>query len=244
MIETRDLHKRFGDRVALAGLTIHVPAGEVYCLLGPNGAGKTTTIALLAGFQRPDGGIVRLAGADVAQDPSAARRRAAFVPELVALYPNLSGLENLQYFAGLALDRRLSRAEAVSHLTAMGLDAEAVDRRAAHYSKGMRQKVVLALALAKEAQALLFDEPTSGLDPSASADFALQVRGLAERGAAVLMATHDLSVALDAGNRIGILVGGHLVEECAVDQLTPATLTQLYHERVAAGHEHAVRTAP
>lgn len=228
MIATHALTKRYGTKLALDALDLSIPAGEVYCLLGPNGAGKTTTIRLLCGFEEASEGSAWLAGREVARDLAGARAASAYVPEVVALYPRLSGLENLRYLAGLALGRELAEPEGRALLLRAGLAAEAHERLVAGYSKGMRQKVALALALAKDARALLFDEPTSGLDPRAAAEFTDTVRALARAGAAVLMATHDLVLALEAGTRVGILVEGKRVDERRATELDQAELARLY----------------
>ncbi|MEM1042199.1 MAG: ABC transporter ATP-binding protein [Bacteroidota bacterium] len=227
MLEARGLTKRFGAATAVAALDLAVNAGEVYALLGPNGAGKTTTINLFLGFLAPDAGAALVDGLDVQAEPLETKRRLAYLPEQVALYPSLSGAENLGYFAALA-GHELSDAQRAGFLDQAGLQREAHARRAGTYSKGMRQKVGVALALAKGAKALLLDEPTSGLDPSASAEFSGLVRRLAEDGAAVLMATHDLFRVKDTARRVGVLVDGRLREEVAGEALRTADLEALY----------------
>ncbi len=234
MISIQSLTQRYGPHTALDALDLDVAAGEVFCLLGPNGAGKTTTIRILAGFQSPTRGSASIAGADVTTQSERARAATAYVPEIVALYPQLSGVENLEYFAQLALGRPLERTRSFELLETAGLERAAAERRVATYSKGMRQKVALALASAKDAKALLFDEPTSGLDPRAASDFAQHVRAFAARGCAVLMATHDLPLALEAGGRVGILVDGKLVEERRTSGLAQNELAALYLRHVRA----------
>ncbi|MEM7787577.1 MAG: ABC transporter ATP-binding protein [Bacteroidota bacterium] len=221
------LTKRFGGTTAVDALDLTVNAGEVYALLGPNGAGKTTTINLFLGFLAPDAGAARVDGLDVQAEPLETKRRLAYLPEQVALYPSLSGLENLKYFAALA-GHDLSEADLAGFLDRAGLQGEAHGRRAGTYSKGMRQKVGVALALAKGAKALLLDEPTSGLDPSASVESSGLVRRLAEDGAAVLMATHDLFRVKDTASRVGVLVDGRLREEVAPEALHATDLEALY----------------
>lgn len=225
--------KRFGGRTALDGLDLTLRAGEVFALLGPNGAGKTTTINLVLGFLRADVGEVRVCGVDAGADPIAARTAIAYIPEQVALYPGLSGRENLRYFTTLA-GLALSRGEADALLEEAGLAVEAHGRKATTYSKGMRQKVGIAIALARRARLLLLDEPTSGLDPSASADFSTVVRAAAGRGTAILMATHDLYRVKEVADRVGVLRAGRIVEEIAPASLDHAALERLYIERFSA----------
>ena len=224
--------KRFGPRTALAGLDLTLRPGEVFALLGPNGAGKTTTINLILGFLRADAGTVRVRGVDAGADPVGARAHVAYIPEQVALYPALSGLENLRYFATLAgLDLAQETGRAL--LSEAGLAADAHDRAAGAYSKGMRQKVGIAIALARRAGMLLLDEPTSGLDPSAAAEFSGTVRAAAERGSAVLMATHDLYRVREMADRVGVLGAGRIVEEIDPRSLDHVALEQLYIERLS-----------
>ncbi|MEM1055407.1 MAG: ABC transporter ATP-binding protein [Bacteroidota bacterium] len=227
ILHARGLTKRFSGTTAVDALDLAIHPGEVYALLGPNGAGKTTTINLFLGFLAPDGGEALVDGLDVQAEPLETKRRLAYLPEQVALYPSLSGAENLKYFAALA-GHDLTEADLAGFLDRAGLQREAHARHAGTYSKGMRQKVGIALALAKGAKALLLDEPTSGLDPSASVEFSGLVRRLAEAGAAVLMATHDLFRVKDTASRVGVLVGGRLREEVSHDALPTTDLEALY----------------
>lgn len=227
MLVIEKLHKRFGDHVALRALDLTVAPGEVYALLGPNGAGKTTTINACLGFLQPDGGRVLVDGVDPALDPDGARARLAYIPEQVNLYGQMTGAENLAYFAELG-GRTLAASECGSLLAEAGLQPEAHGRRIAGYSKGMRQKVGVAIALAKSARVLLLDEPTSGLDPSASHEFSALVRRLADSGVAVLMATHDLFRARDMSDRVGIMRTGVLRRDLPANEVDAAGLEALY----------------
>jgi ABC-2 type transport system ATP-binding protein len=228
MLIARNLSKTYSGAVALAPLDLEIRPGEVFCLLGPNGAGKSTTIQLFLGFTRPSSGEALVDGTPVDSDPIAARRLIAYVPEQVNIYPELSGVENLAYFAGLAGVPRLSGSEIAALFDTVGLPREARARRASTYSKGMRQKVALALSRAKRARALLLDEPTSGLDPSAVRDLCLGVRQESLRGAAVLMVTHDLGAAASVSHRIGILRAGKLVQVATPPAFSEAGLASLY----------------
>jgi ABC-2 type transport system ATP-binding protein len=205
----------------------------VFALLGPNGAGKTTTINLILGFLAADAGRVEVCGVDAALDPLRAREHIAYIPEQVALYPTMSGIDNLRYFttlAGLVInDARLRLL-----LTEAGLAEEAQHRRAGSYSKGMRQKVGIAIAMARSTKLLLLDEPTSGLDPSASAEFSGVIRAAAARGTAVLMATHDLYRIKELADRVGVLHRGRIVEDIDPAALDHVALEQLYMERLSA----------
>jgi len=234
MIETRRLGKQYGSTWAIRDLDIHVGAGEVLALLGPNGAGKTTTLNLLLGFIATSAGEAIVAGVSVAADPLAARRRVAYVPEQVGLYPHLSGVENLAYFMALAGERAPQHLDLVARLGTVGLSPGAAERRAATYSKGMRQRVVLALAAARRAAVVLLDEPTSGLDPMAADELAQLIRDQRDAGAAVLLVTHDLAAASAVADRIGIMRGGQLVAIERTAGLGDRALTTLYYDHCRA----------
>ena len=214
--------------LVLKGVSLQVPEGRIVALLGANGAGKTTTINLFLNFIDADGGQALIHGLDVAREPLASKRHVAYIPEQVNLYGTLSGLENLRYFAALALGEAPPRARLLALLAEVGLDPAAADKRVAAYSKGMRQKVWIAVALAKNARALLLDEPTSGLDPSAAAEFTRLLQRAAERGVAILATTHDLFHARQTATRVGIMKRGRLVESLDAAQIGEVDLQALY----------------
>lgn len=227
------VQKRFGAHPALENLDLMLPAGQVFALLGPNGAGKTTTINLILGFLKADAGRVEVCGVDAALEPLRARQLIAYIPEQVALYSTMSGLDNLRYFTTLA-GLTLSDTRLAELLTHAGLSEETQRWVARSYSKGMRQKVGIAIAMAREAKLLLLDEPTSGLDPSASAEFSRVVRATAARGTAVLMATHDLYRIKELADRVGVLHRGRIVEDINPAALDHVELEQLYLELLSA----------
>lgn len=201
-----------GPRRVLDGLSLQVEQGEIYALLGGNGAGKTTTLAALLGFVTPRSGTLHVMGTDALSAPEQARRKIGYLPENVALYPHLSARENVEYFLALARESR-SAAEVEAAFEAAGLEAQARQRPVAEFSKGMRQKVAIALAVARQVPVLLLDEPTSGLDPRAATEFNALLRGLTSKGACVLMVSHDLLSVAGCADRIGFLDGGRIVEE-------------------------------
>ncbi len=232
LLEARGLSKNYGATRALDSLDLAIAPGEVYCLLGPNGAGKTTTINLFLGFVSPSGGKALVSGLDVATHDRETKQRLAYIPEQVMLYRNLSGLENLEYFAALGGKGVLGRERLTDILVEAGLERDAVNRRVSEYSKGMRQKVGIAIAIAKEADVLLLDEPTSGLDPKAANEFSALVERLRNRGVAVLMATHDLFRAKETGTRVGIMRYGRLVTELSTEEIGHADLERIYLEHM------------
>ena len=227
MLEAKNLSKNYGHYTALSQLNLSIEAGEVFCLLGANGAGKTTTIHLFLNFIEPSEGEARVNGRSVVDAPHLARAELAYIPERVNVYDQLTGVENLDFFAQLG-GQRHGRSELLDYLSQVGLPARAADQRVATYSKGMRQKVCLAIALAKQARALLLDEPTSGLDPKAANEFIQLLGDLAERGVAILMATHDLFRAREVGHRVGIMKQGHLLETVPTSSISATDLEKLY----------------
>lgn len=228
MLQATGLTKSYGDQIALQPLTLTVNPGEVFCLLGANGAGKTTTINLFLDFIPRTGGSATVGGLDVAQHSLETKRLLAYIPEQVNLYRNLTGLENLTYFQQLSGQAPRSRADLLALCDRVGLPTGAADKRVSAYSKGMRQKVGIAIAIARNARALLLDEPTSGLDPQASNEFSATLNDLRDDGVAILMATHDLFRAKETGTRIGIMKHGTMVDQFAAADIGHADLEQVY----------------
>lgn len=161
-------------------------------------------------------------------DPVGTKRKLLYVPEQIALFGELTGVENLAYFAALSGVDEHSDGYLRECLAQAGLAEQAMDRRAAGYSKGMRQKVGLALAIVKQARALLLDEPTSGLDPQASAEFHALIVRQRDAAAAVLMVTHDLFRAREVGTRIGVMREGRLRRMMDAADTTASELENLY----------------
>jgi ABC-2 type transport system ATP-binding protein len=228
VIEAVRLSKTFNGVAAVDGLDLCIKAGEVFCLLGANGAGKTTTINLFLNFTEPTSGEARISGLNVVDHPIETKKKLAYIPEQVTLYRNLTGLENLRFFSRLAQAAADSDHDLLAILAQAGLAEDQARRRVGTYSKGMRQKIGVAITMAKKAEALLLDEPTSGLDPKASNDFSTLITDLAGRGVAILMATHDLFRAKETGHRVGIMKHGRLVEVIGTAELNHRDLEELY----------------
>lgn len=214
VLEARSVVAGYGDKTILRTLDLRIRPGEIYALLGANGAGKTTTLSLFLGFLAPQSGQVRVDGHDPIAEPGLARQRLAYIPENVALYEHLSACENIAYLLDLAGQAEDGAAIGAA-LSGAGLDAAAHDRRVTGFSKGMRQKVAIALASMRKVPALLLDEPTSGLDPQATVEFNRLLTALRAQGTGILMVTHDLLSAADVADRIGFLDAGVLREEVA-----------------------------
>ncbi len=229
MIRTNNLTKKYDQLVALDQLNLTVEQGDIYCLLGANGAGKTTTINLLLGFIAPTSGSAHIDGMNVFENNKATKKVLAYIPENLMLYPSLTALENLDYFSGIA-GKKLPASQLKTYLTEAGLQEEAFKKRISTFSKGMRQKVGIAIALAKDAKALLLDEPTSGLDPKASNEFGQLLQKLREKGVATLMATHDLFRAKEVATHIGIMKDGQLKQQFTADDISLSKLERAYLE--------------
>lgn len=227
MLIAENLTKSFGSMVALDHLNLTVNSGEIVCLLGANGAGKTTTINLFLGFLEPSAGRALVNGVPVAQHAVETKQDLAYIAEQVSLYPQMTGLENLEYFLQLA-GKPCARNALLESLDQAGLERGAADKRVEGYSKGMRQKVGIAIALAKDAKALLLDEPLSGLDPAAANTLTQSLRALKDQGKAILMATHDVFRAKQIGTRIGIMKGGHLVDVLDAAHLDAREIENIY----------------
>ena len=225
MIELKNITKKFKGQTALDDLTLKVDTGEVYGLLGANGAGKSTTINLILGFLEADGGSIQLG--DSADTSSVGQTHIGYIPENVNLYPYLSGLENLDYFTRLT-GRTYGKEELGALLAKCGLQEEAHSQRLSEYSKGMRQKVGIAIAYAKNAKVYLLDEPASGLDPLASNQLSELLKMLASDGATILMASHDIFRVRESCDRIGILKQGRLIQEILSSDVTSNELESLY----------------
>ncbi len=209
MITVKNACKKYGDFTAVNNLSFEVTPGEILCLLGANGAGKSTTINMLLNFINPTSGVLEINGLNVVENSIKTKEFLTYIPENLMLYPNLSATENLDYFTRLS-SKKFNTSKLKSFLTEAGLEKEAHENRVKTFSKGMRQKVGIALAIAKESKILLLDEPTSGLDPKSSNEFMDLLTKMKNDKVAILMATHDLFRAKEVSTHIGIMRSGLL----------------------------------
>ncbi len=234
MLEAADLTKRYEDRVlGLDHVSFAVPPGQIYAMLGANGAGKTTTINLFLNFIDPTAGEARIDGVVTHREPLEAKKRVAYVSENVMLYLQFTALQNLDYFARLGGKTNYSKDDYRRVLLRVGLQEEAHHKRLKGFSKGMRQKCGIAIAMLKDAPAILLDEPTSGLDPQAAFEFIRLLRELREEGKAILLSTHDIFRAKELADTVGIMNAGRLVMQRTRDELAGEDLEKLYMHYIA-----------
>lgn len=236
-ISVAGLHKHFGRTEALAGLELHVEAGEVAGFLGPNGSGKSTTIRILLGLLRADSGSVKLLGGDPWDDAVALHRRIAYVPGEVALWPNLTGGQAIGILA--ALRGGVDTAKRDELLERFDLDPT---KKARSYSKGNRQKVALVAALASDAELLLLDEPTSGLDPLMEQVFTACIREAKAEGRSVLLSSHIFAEVEKLCDTVTIIREGQTVEAGRLDELRHLHRTTV--SVLLAGNTSALATVP
>jgi ABC-2 type transport system ATP-binding protein len=216
-IELDGLRKEFDDVVALDGVDLTVEEGEVFGFLGPNGAGKSTTINILLDFVRPTSGSATVLGHDVHEESEAIRERIGVLPEGYDVYERLTGREHMEF----VIESKDADDDPEELLERTGV-ADAMDRRAGGYSKGMKQRLVLAMALVGEPDLLILDEPTTGLDPNGARQMRDLIREESERGATVFFSSHILSQVDAVCDTVGILQGGQLIAKDTVEGLRDA----------------------
>ena len=239
-LEIRELRKQFSGHYAVDGLDLDVAPGEFHALLGPNGAGKTTTLRIVAGLLRADYGSVRVAGHDVAQDPKAAKRALAYLPDDPLLYAKLSALEYLEFVAGLwSLDAKVAQDRARELLDMLAL-SERADDRVESYSRGMRQKLALAGALIHDPQVMILDEPLTGLDATAARGVKDILARRAREGCTIVLTTHILEIAERLAERISIIRAGRIIAQGSMEELrglsgSRGTLEDIFIELTSEG---------
>lgn len=237
ILEARDLSMRYEDGVlALDSVSFKVRPGEIFAMLGGNGAGKTTTINLFLGFLEPSQGQALIRNVVAHKDPLEAKKHLAFVSENVMLYSNFSAVQNLAYFARLGGHDKYTRDDYHAVLNRVGLAERFHDKKLKGYSKGMRQKCGIAIAILKDAPAILLDEPTSGLDPQAGHEFIELLRSLKEDGKAVLMSTHDIFRAKEVADTVAIMADGKIIMQESAQALAHQSLETVYMQYML-GHK-------
>ena len=238
MLEARDLTKVYDNTIrAVNKLNLTVNPGEIFVMLGANGAGKTTTMDLALGFIDPTEGTALINDIDVVRDPLEAKKYVAYVSENVMLYGNFTARQNLDFFTKLGGNKKATKEDYDAAMRRVGLQEEAFRRRVKNFSKGMRQRLGIAIAIMKNAKLVLLDEPTSGLDPRGGADFLELLRGLKAEGKAIFMSTHDIFRAKQIADRLGIMTNGNLVKVLTHEEIQEANLEQLYLQYVQSYEE-------
>ncbi|MFC3959182.1 ABC transporter ATP-binding protein [Halovivax cerinus] len=207
--------KRYGNVVAVDDLSLTVERGEVFGFLGPNGAGKSTTINMVLDFVTPTAGEISVLGMDARTESKAIRRRIGVLPEGYQTYARLTGRQHLEF----AIESKNAADDPDVLLERVGLDAADADRKAGGYSKGMSQRLLLAMALVGDPDLLILDEPTTGLDPNGAREMRELVREEADRGATVFFSSHILGQVEAVCDRVGIVREGHLVAEDTIEGL-------------------------
>ncbi len=229
LYEVDHLSKRYENGVlAVDDLSLSVDADEVFCMLGANGAGKTTTLMVSLGFTDPTGGTVRINGFDIVRQPLEAKCHVAYVSENVQLYGNFTAMQNARFFAELSGRGEVTDALLTGVLLRVGLARDAHRRRVRGFSKGMRQRLGIAIAILRDAKVILLDEPTSGLDPKGGLDFLTLLEELRDEHRAIFMTTHDIFRAREIADRIGIMVQGKLVRVLSGEEIQTADLAAIY----------------
>lgn len=235
MLELVNLSKRFEDgTLAVDDVSLKVEPGEIFVLLGANGAGKTTTINLILGFTEPTKGDALINSVSITKDPLEAKRYVAFVSEQVSVYGNLTAKQNLEFFTKLAGRKKVSDEEYEGALLRVGLAKEDHRRRVKGFSKGMCQRLGIAIAIMKNAKVVLLDEPTSGLDPEGGREFVELLRSLKKEDKAILMTSHDIFRSKQIADRVGIMNRGRIIRIIPRDDFEKANLEDLYFKYVEA----------
>ncbi len=234
MLHIKDLKKVYEDgTVAVDGLSLEVSSGEVFVLLGANGAGKTSTIMLILGFTEPTAGAVTINDLDIQKEPLSAKKHVAYVSENVMLYGNFTARQNLDFFAKLSGRNDVGDDQLRAAFRRVGLAENAFTRRVAGFSKGMRQRLGIAIAILKNAGLIVLDEPTSGLDPKGGYEFLEIIRALRAEGKAIFMSSHDIFRARQIADRVGIMRNGKIINILDREQLEHEDLEKIYLESMA-----------
>lgn len=231
MLEAKDLTIKYEDGLlALDHLNFKVEPGEIFCMFGANGAGKTTAINLFLNFIQPTEGTALIEGIDVTKEPLKSKDYVSFVSENVMLYDNFSAFQNISYFSKLAGKRNLTKDDYAQVFKRVGLQEEAFNMRTKKFSKGMRQKLGIAIAIVKDAPNIILDEPTSGLDPRSGQEFLELLLELRDKGKSIFMSSHDIFRAKYIADNVGFMMKGKMVMLQSKEELKGQDLNKLYVE--------------
>jgi ABC-2 type transport system ATP-binding protein len=229
MIAAENLTKRFdNETLALDAINFNVKKGEVYCLLGASGAGKTTVIDLFLDFLKPTSGRALINGIEVADNPLVAKNYVSYSSQNIMLYGHFTARQNLDFFVRLGGKSGLKKDDYYAFLREVGMQENAFEQKAQFFSKGMQQKVSMAIAMIRDTPAILLDEPTSGLDPKTSEELMETIDQLRRQGKAILITTQDIFRVRDIADRVGIVKEGRKVLERTREELEHEDLQALY----------------
>ncbi len=219
MIKLENITKTFGDVTAVDGLTLTVPAGELFAFIGPNGAGKTTTIKMIAGLLRPDDGTIQLGDYNVQEQYIQAKSLLSYIPDEPYLYDKLTGREFLHFVGSMYGMHRAETERKIDELADLFEFHSFLDALGETYSHGMKQRVVVGAALLHDPSVIMIDEPMVGLDPKSANILKTVLRQRVEEGAAIFMSTHTLSVAEEVADRVGIIQNGRIIVMGSLDDI-------------------------
>ncbi|HPI76211.1 MAG TPA: ABC transporter ATP-binding protein [bacterium] len=239
LLRCSNLTKVYDNSVlAVDHLDLNIHSGEIFCMLGANGAGKTSTLMLILGFSDPTEGSVEICGIDVNKNPLEAKKHVAYVSENVQLYGNFTARQNLDFFTKLAGRKDATDEDYKNVLLRTGLAEEAHKRKVKGFSKGMRQRLGIAIAIMKQAKLILLDEPTSGLDPKGGMEFLRLIDDMRKEGCGILMTTHDIFRAKEIADRVGIMSSGNLVRVLEKEEVEKSDLEDLYLQYISQNITH------
>lgn len=233
-IRIKELTKKYGDTVAVGGISLTVETGEVFGLLGPNGSGKTTTILMLMGLTDVTSGTAEVLGLDPARQPLAVKRRIGYMPDSVGFYDNMTARQNLRYTGRLAGIEEDPLTQRIGETLARVELSEVADRPVSNFSRGMRQRLGLADALLKSPQLVILDEPTNGLDPHATHEFLRLIESLRKDRVTVLLSSHLLDRVQSVCDRVALFNRGQIALLGTVPELAAKVLGSGYRIEVEA----------
>ncbi|MCH7679445.1 ABC transporter ATP-binding protein [candidate division KSB1 bacterium] len=245
MIKFENLSKKFGDKLAVDNINLEVRPGEIMGFLGPNGAGKTTTVKLSTGMLIPTSGKAMVAGFDISKEPIEVKKRIGYVPETGALFESLSAWEYLELMTELHhMDRSLAQRKIDEFLTIFGL-ADEKDHHLSSFSKGMKQKVLLAAAFLHNPEVLFLDEPLNGLDANTALIIKELLKKMAAQGKTIMFCSHILEVVERICTRIAIIDSGRIVADGSPAEILRETSKPTLEEafaKLTGGHDIAAST--
>ncbi len=237
MLRIEHYTKRYGDKVAVDDLSLHIKKGEIYGFIGHNGAGKTTTLKACCGIIKPDAGEIYIDGISMARDPIACKSRLAYIPDNPDLYEFMTGIKYLNFIADVYRVSKKEREDRIGRYSDMlGLTSD-LAQRVSSYSHGMKQKLAVISALIHDPALLLMDEPFVGLDPAASHQLKQLMRTMCDNGTAIFFSTHVLETAEKLCDKVAIIKGGKLVVSGPMDEVRgDASLEEVFLE-LEGGHD-------